>query len=570
MYHTDDWSCFKPRKINPSQSNSLTENIKKISIAKRSNTIDFQKYTSPPLPPPRSNTTVNLARPLPPLPQNHQTNTMSPPSSLLKRKTACVSNVATKGQIQLKRAATWLGLPVQKIFASPKIHQISQAVISKYNSAGNVLFNNNSNCNNFPLNSDNIIQIPTIASTVSSSTSSSIDKDLMECNPEDIIYGRENDHYGFLSNIRNQLEQQQLQNDMTKANKKASASKISKTPAKRIMYCRVMQILNLGSVRDCNYEIQIQLNNVTMEIRKGVLRKIDKNTSGDRPQEEAIALEVEEPFSLTFIVYAQHTNTLLRDGLAKMGIWPIPATTEYIEEVDNDNLPAIGYTHLNFANKMDILDHGVSRFRLTKSSEKQARGLNIELLIDIKIEDILPGVMRRFLWSSVQKNVPDPLDKIMQELISDPIITKQSQKHCTSGDYLTIYTRSIAHPTWKRYWVVLKDDQLLLYDFTFKETKEALSVIPLAPLCRVSKPTVDDCENLGIARKTGVMLQFDRSRAMVIEPVRIDNSEGLEGKTYIYGDNEENTMHWCRALATNLISERMIETEHGIDLRFLW
>jgi hypothetical protein len=155
--------------------------------------------------------------------------------------------------------------------------------------------------------------------------------------------------------------------------------------------------------------------------------------------------EVEEPFSLTFIVSAQHTNTLLRDGLAKMGIWPISGASEEMEQVD-DALPVVGYTHLNFANKMDILDHGVSRFRLTKSSERQSRGLDIELLIDIKIEDIHPGVMRRFPWSSVHHNASTPLDEVMQELIRDPIVTKRSQDHCTSGDYLTIYTRSVAHP----------------------------------------------------------------------------------------------------------------------------
>jgi hypothetical protein len=197
MHQSDDWSCFKSRKINPSQSESLSESIKKIPIPKRSNTIDFQQYTSPSVPPPRSSTTVNLARPLPPLPQSDKTKSISPPSSILRRKATCVSNVATKGQIQLKRAATWLGLPVQKMFASPKIHQISQAVLSKYSSAGNVLLNNSSG-NNFPSNNDSEIQIPTAASTISSSTTSFIDPELMKCNSEDILYGRENDHYGFL------------------------------------------------------------------------------------------------------------------------------------------------------------------------------------------------------------------------------------------------------------------------------------------------------------------------------------------------------------------------------------
>jgi hypothetical protein len=50
----------------------------------------------------------------------------------------------------------------------------------------------------------------------------------------------------------------------------------------------------------------------------------------------------------------------------------------------------------------------------------------------------------------------------------------------------------------------------------------------------------------------------------------LDNGDGLEGKTYMYGDSERNTMHWCRALAAYVTSERITETENGVDLRFLW
>lgn len=41
---------------------------------------------------------------------------------------------------------------------------------------------------------------------------------------------------------------------------------------------------------DCDYELHIQLNNVTLATKRGVLRKIEKNVSADRPQEEALAL----------------------------------------------------------------------------------------------------------------------------------------------------------------------------------------------------------------------------------------------------------------------------------------
>jgi hypothetical protein len=97
-----------------------------------------------------------------------------------------------------------------------------------------------------------------------------------------------------------------------------------------------------------------------------------------------------------------------------------------------------------------------------------------------------------------------------------------------------------------------------------------LSIIPLAPLILVGKPSLDDCENVGIARKTGIMLQFDRSSAMLTEPVRLDSDEGLDGKAYLYGDTEQNTIHWRRAISAYVSDESRTATKEGVDLRFLW
>lgn len=92
----------------------------------------------------------------------------------------------------------------------------------------------------------------------------------------------------------------------------------------------------------------------------------------------------------------------------------------------------------------------------------------------------------------------------------------------------------------------------------------------MSPLILVGKPSLDDCENVGIARKTGIMLQFDRSSAMLSEPVHLDNDEGLEGKAYLYGDSEKNTIYWRRAISAYVSDESRIITKEGVDLRFLW
>jgi hypothetical protein len=122
------------------------------------------------------------------------------------------------------------------------------------------------------------------------------------------------------------------------------------------------------------------------------------------------------------VVAARHTNTKVRENLAKIGIWPRQAKP-------TGPLPIVGYACLNFENKMDVLEHGVSRFRLTKpTTHKSAH--TIELLIDIEVKDIAP----------VKEE--DEVEPQMSE--SQQIV--HSIKHCHKGDYLTMYTRTTMHP----------------------------------------------------------------------------------------------------------------------------
>ncbi|GAA5815368.1 hypothetical protein MFLAVUS_008875 [Mucor flavus] len=434
---------------------------------------------------------VALDRPLPPLPSTKSLDLFN--TTALSKGYASTTKItraaASKSQVQLKRAATWLGLPVQRILASPQVQNMGSMIHQKYPSH---LFLRRHN-----------LPVLSISNSTLSTNRSSPEQQLADFSKE-LVYGTDSDHFAFLNYADNQFG----------------------------FY-----------------------------------------SSADRPQEEALAFEVEEPFSLNFIVAARHTNTVIREGLAKIGIWPMTPA----KPTDQQELPIAGFTCLNFENKLDILDQGVSRFRLTKPIDKSSnRWLNIELLIDIKVEEVLPAVVHRFPWSyTTHPYSAASYQSSEEDIVSDPRELAISQKHCKQGDFLTLYTRGMAHPTWKRYWVTMEENQLVLHDFTYKvcsETKEPISIIPLIPLQAVSKPSVEDCENVGIARKTGILLQFDRNAAILTEPVRLESDEGLDGKAYVFGDSEKNTIHWRRALSAYITDDdnKNKTTEEGIDLRFLW
>ena len=138
-------------------------------------------------------------------------------------------------------------------------------------------------------------------------------------------------------------------------------------------------------------------------------------------------------------------NTVLRDGLAKMGLWPISASSP---KATSSELPVQGFACLNFENKMNILDQGVSRVRLTKPVDKSSnRWMNIELLIDIKVEQITPAIVNRFPWSyTMNQHSAAASYHSAEEVACTAQELAVSQIHCKNGDYLTFYTRNMAHP----------------------------------------------------------------------------------------------------------------------------
>lgn len=109
---------------------------------------------------------------------------------------------------------------------------------------------------------------------------------------------------------------------------------------------------------------------------------------------------------------------------------------------------------LKFESKQDTKHHGIIRFKLTKMHQRKEfyKLFNIELVVDINITEELPPSVQKFPWAYTLTNSALTTCESMQnsDIVKDPAQVRLSQRHCQSGDYLTIYTRGLAHPVIKR------------------------------------------------------------------------------------------------------------------------
>lgn len=144
-------------------------------------------------------------RPLPPLPSidDEDVNTSfgslelcSRTSYLQKKTTVKMTRAATKGQVHLKRAATWLGLAGQKFLASPQVQNISHLVTQKYRSASeNMLCRLASNHNNFPGVKSSCSSISSVQQNHEDTSNQASRKLRLS---EEVVYGTDSDHFAYL------------------------------------------------------------------------------------------------------------------------------------------------------------------------------------------------------------------------------------------------------------------------------------------------------------------------------------------------------------------------------------
>lgn len=150
-------------------------------------------------------------RPLPPLPNKEESELTissnsielcSKTSILKKHATLKMTRAASKGQIHLKRAATWLNQKM--LLASPQVQSLGLLVSKKYHSVtsfgGNAMLrlNSSSNLDNFP-------PVVSISAATSASDLSSMDEPEQQQQQvkklgfsEELVYGTDADHFTYL------------------------------------------------------------------------------------------------------------------------------------------------------------------------------------------------------------------------------------------------------------------------------------------------------------------------------------------------------------------------------------
>lgn len=128
---------------------------------------------------------VALDRPLPPLPSTKSMDLFN--TTVLSKGYASTTKItraaASKSQVQLKRAATWLGLPVQRILASPQVQNMGSMIHQKYPSH---LFLRRHN-----------LPVLSISNSTLSTNCSSPEQQLADFSKE-LVYGTDSDHFAFL------------------------------------------------------------------------------------------------------------------------------------------------------------------------------------------------------------------------------------------------------------------------------------------------------------------------------------------------------------------------------------
>jgi hypothetical protein len=128
-----------------------------------------------------------------------------------------------------------------------------------------------------------------------------------------------------------------------------------------------------------------------------------------------------------------------------MGLW-----TAQGKSPGRKNLSPAGFSVLTFESKQNTQHHGITRFKLTKADEQRktfSTWFHVELVVDLKVIEELPETVQKFPWAYT---LTEPVASQGQPdaILQDPAQVQLSLQHCVSGDYLTLYTRGIAHPVY--------------------------------------------------------------------------------------------------------------------------
>ncbi|CAO3592779.1 unnamed protein product [Absidia cylindrospora] len=219
---------------------------------------------------------------------------------------------------------------------------------------------------------------------------------------------------------------------------------------KKIKYFRknlrfnVHQITSLTSARDLEYELLVKVNQETVAVRYGQMKKLAKGISSCSLPEDWLSLKVDGSFELTITINTKPTRPYkMADYLARRGLWPLrlrrqrrqpqeqhqqqqqsdqvstshsscwsssseettaavvlPSLTS-LQSMTTTDLPSstspssgmiiTGYLDLSSGDDMDQIENGQHRYRLTKPQSTKHSSYTATMDIEVLVE---------FLWQA--------------------------------------------------------------------------------------------------------------------------------------------------------------------------
>ncbi|ORZ17824.1 hypothetical protein BCR42DRAFT_450379 [Absidia repens] len=460
--------------------------------------------------------TLLADRVLPPLP----TDETKPSSSNLIIKKAMMNQVQVEQKF--RQAVHWLGKPFHRLLSSPAIATMT------------------SNSPNPSISPLKIHAEPLLLETSSDSLAADARTAAMLLSNRD-----SNEIHHHECNLGSPLAIQDDQGDLpwvrnsSRANGKMLDSHL-RFNRKKVLRCRVVQITNIASSKDYQYELFLQMNDITQASQMGTMKKIAKGISAASPKE-----------SFSFPVHGGFSK--MKTLISKMDLTthsePIPANEEEDQlSPSKSALPIVGSTHLLSGNRFEAFNgKGLSRYTLTKplsgKNQKELQEMDLELMVAFQLED-----------------AASPTHTYMSGLWTGELDFDAALASCHQGDYLTFYT-------WTRYWITLEHGQIYFRHLSY-EHKESIDSIPLSELESVCKPWEDIQEQVYFGRKHGIVLKFKKDHVR-LDQVNLEEDECLEGYMYLFADSPKKAALWRTVLSAYATAD-YVTPNASINARYLW
>ncbi|OZJ06961.1 hypothetical protein BZG36_00072 [Bifiguratus adelaidae] len=364
--------------------------------------------------------------------------------------------------------------------------------------------------------------------------------------------------------------------------------------AKAIFFIKVLQVINKASHKD--YDIRIELN-VNGELRssgRATSMKSGKHMTG-ATFDETFTFDVHEPVTciLEALAAPKQKSAKLSKQKTTKSKQPFGGSTNNLlmksatlsklslklDDASANSMPPLpqGTNELSFGEcefvfpALENIDKSVKRVPLTiMEPAVDSHGKIIHSKIDAEVV-VMVGMQLR--------------DNGLTHRSSRSLYGVGYQDHLHE-DFLTLYVRGSRMPSWKRFWAVVDDVNLFLYDFEYKENKEPVATLPLTQLLHVSHPSQDESARIDIGR-FGLTLHFNTRYAIASPtPVYMDEADEFEGKMYVLSDGKEKSKRWeevflgvvARRLEAEAgwaarrrrVREDMLDRSEGVDVRYLW